>query len=295
MTHPIVERLRRGDPDERRAACRAAVSDPAATFLLDALAEALGDPVVEVAREASEALARLARRVDGVPEVVRCALRSDDASRRWLAAVTSARIEPPGARLLAPAVEALASDRAEVRWSAARLLVETGRTQPEALPLALGLARSSEDPRVRRMAVFCIRELAPERPESERALLAACGDPVAFVRHAALTALAALSDPSPEVFSRLLGAVTDTADHASRRIAALALGSLGAEHRTLFRETAEEALRRLSDSDPDPALRRVVGGVLTRLESRIPPRERLGVSARKPGQTDATTRGGRGN
>ena len=266
MTHPIVERLHSVDPSERRAACRDSVSDPSATLLVEALGEALGDSVVEVAREASDALARLAREVGGVPEVVHGALRSEVPSRRWFAALTSARIEPPSARLLAPAVEALASDRKEVRWNAARLLVDTGRTQPEVFPLVLGLSRGGESPQIRRMAIFCIRELAPERPESELALLAACRDSARFVRHAALTALAALTDPSPQVFASLVNVVIDPQDSPARRVAALALGALAIEHRTLFRETAEPSLRQIASGDADNEVRRTVEGVLARLE-----------------------------
>ena len=50
MTHPIATALASPDPNERRAACAAAVDDPSAVLLADALAALLGDPVKAVVR-----------------------------------------------------------------------------------------------------------------------------------------------------------------------------------------------------------------------------------------------------
>ena len=268
MSHPLVERLRSAKPDERASACREAVEDPSAILLIDALGEALGDPVKAVALAASDALARLAREVDGVEPVVRRALRSDDASRRWHAALTSARIEPPTPRLLPPIIEALASREGDVRWMAARLLVDAGRVNPEVLPLVVGLVTSAESADVRRMAAHCVRKLGPERPESTRALLEGTRDSDRSVRRAALTALAGLTDPSREVFARLMEVITDPSDATSRKMAAYSLGALTREHADELPKASIAALRQIAEADPDPDLRSVAGRTLEQLKKK---------------------------
>jgi len=270
VSHPIVERLRSRDPDERRAACRDAISDPAATLLVDALGEALGDPEKAVARAASEALARLAREVDNVEEVVHRALRSNDASRRWHAVLVSSRIEPPSPRLLPPTVEGLASEESNVRWTAARLLVEAGRVNPEVLPLVIGLVRGGESARVRCMAVYCLRELAPELPESAVALLDATRDSEILVRRAALTALAGLTDPTPDVFDRLSEVMEEPGDARSRRISAHALGALGAVSGARLSQTSLRTLRGIAATESDRALQAAARRALNRVDPERP-------------------------
>jgi HEAT repeat protein len=266
VSHPLVERLRSSKPDERASACREAAEDPSATLLIDALGEALGDPVKAVALAASDALARLARETDEVKQIVRRALRSDDASRRWHAALTSARIESPTPRLLPAIVEALASCDGDVRWKAARLLVDTGRVNPEVLPLVVGLVTDGESADVRRMATHCVRKLGPERPESTRALLAGTRDPDRSVRHAALTALAGLTDPSREVFDRLMEVVADPSDAPSRKMAAYSLGALAREHADELPKASVAALRQIAEADPDLDLRSAAGRTLEQLQ-----------------------------
>jgi HEAT repeat protein len=268
VSHPLVERLRSSEPDERVSACREAVEDPSAIVLIDALGEALGDPVKAVARAASDALAHLAREIDGVEPVVRLALRSDDASRRWHAALTSARIEPPTPRLLPPIVEALASSERDVRWMAARLLVETGRVNPEALPLAIGLVTGGESAEVRRMATHCVRELGPERPESARALLEGTRDSDRSVRQGALTALAGLTNPSGAVFDRLMEVIADPSDAQSRKMAAHSLDVLVREHADQLPKASIAALGQIAKADPDPDLRSLAGRTLEQLENQ---------------------------
>ncbi|MGI9591268.1 MAG: HEAT repeat domain-containing protein, partial [Myxococcota bacterium] len=90
MSHPLLERLRSPDPDERCAACREIAEDPAAVLLIEGLAGALGDPVKAVARAATETLVKLGRDHDVQP-TLRRALRDDDPLRRVDAALALAR------------------------------------------------------------------------------------------------------------------------------------------------------------------------------------------------------------
>jgi len=265
VSHPIAERLGSPDPNERRAACIAAVDDPSAVLLADALAGVLGDPVKAVVRAASDALVAIGRRDGGVQEVLRRALRSEHAAQRFGAAFTAARLDPPSPRLLPVLVEALGSGDGDVRWAAARLLVEAGRAHGEVLPLLVGLARAGENAVVRRMATFALRELAPDRPEAAEVLLAAARDSDLHVRRAATTAMASLQSPPASVGQHLLAALRSDPDAATRRLAALALGELGAASAEAVpagtRSELEAAARRDEDSD----LRRAIERALSRL------------------------------
>jgi HEAT repeat protein len=228
MSHPLLERLREADPEQRRRACEAAVEDPSAVLLVDALAGSLGDPAKQVSRAASRALIRLGQQHDAVRPALRGALRSGPASGRWMAAFTLARLAPPEPALLPALVEALASDEGDVRWLAARLLVDTGRLHSEVLTLLLQLANADERPAVRRMAGHCLRELAPDHPAVAQALLKSTRDDDPVLRRAAYTALASLLDPPRAVIQRLAEAVELEPDPKSRRTAALALERLAA-------------------------------------------------------------------
>jgi HEAT repeat protein len=267
MTHPIAVRLGSPDPNERRAACAAAAEDPSAVLLADALAGVLGDPVKAVGRAASDALVAIGRRAGGVGEALRRALHSDEPARRFGAAFTAARLDPPGPRLLPVLVEAHASGDGDVRWAAARLLVEAGRVHGEVLPLLVGLARAGESAVVRRMATFALRELAPDRAEAAEVLLAAARDTDLHVRRAATAAMASLLGPPPSVARHLLAALAGDPDAATRRLAALALGEIGASAPEALPDDAQAQLEAAGRRDEDTDLRRAVERALARLRA----------------------------
>lgn len=282
MTHPILERLASSDPAERRAACLAAGRDPSATLLTEALSGALGDPVKAVGRAASDALVEIAQagpaqgpapatgpgKVDGA---VRIALHSDDPARRWRAAFTAARLEPPTPRLLPALVEGLASGDGDVRWASAKVIVEIGRLHPEVLAILVGLVRSGESPVVRRMATFALRELAPDCSEAADVLLEAADDDDLQVRRAALTAMASLQGPPTQVGQRLLATLQGDVDGPARRLAALALGEIGAQDPDRVpAETQTELERSFAAAGEDPDLRRAIEKALARLQAGRP-------------------------
>ncbi len=265
MTHPILARLKSRDPEERRAACRAAVDDPSALFLLESLCEALGDPAKAVARAASDALVALASQTQEVRELLRRALHGNDARQRFGAAYTTARLTPPTPALLPAVVEAMGSPDGDIRWTAAKLMVDLGRIHPEVVGVNLRLVGSAQDPVVRRMATFSLQQLSPDHPTAGSVLLEAAGDEDLHVRRAALTAMASLVDPPERVLVRLVSALTADPDSASRRIAALALGEIGAAHPGSLRESALRELRAAGDHATDSDLQRATERALRRI------------------------------
>jgi HEAT repeat protein len=85
------------------------------------------------------------------------------------------------------------------------------------------------------------------------------------VRRAATTAMASLLGPPPSVAQRLLAALASDGDAATRRIAALALGELGAADPGLLPADAAAHLARAAEASDDPDLRRAVERALVRL------------------------------
>jgi len=191
VSHSLLQRLASGDAAQRLAACQAAAADASAALLADGLAEALGDPAPQVARAAARALAVISQRPggqDAVAPALRRALQSQVKTRRWRAAIASLQIAPPTPRLLPPLVEALGSGDSGLRWAAARALAQCGRLHAEVQPLLAGLVQSAELPATRRMAIFALRKLAPER--AGEVIRHALGDSDPGVRQAAALALA---------------------------------------------------------------------------------------------------------
>jgi len=240
VSHPLLAQLASPDAAARAAACRAIAADPAGALLLEPLVAALGDPERAVARAAGDALVALARTSEGVVPLLRAALRRSGprgagqgaaaraaAAQRVHAALTLARLEPPEPGLLPALVEGLGLRDGDVRWSAARVLVDMGRLHPPIVGVLVGLVRGADDAAARRMAAFALRELAPDHPATARALLEATGDDDPHVRRAAVTALAGLLDPPPEVGERLEALRADP-DPTLARLAALAYERLEA-------------------------------------------------------------------
>jgi HEAT repeat protein len=235
-------------------------------LLVNALAGALGDPDRSVARAASDALVQISGDDPEVKAVLRNQLQSDEPRRRYGAAFTSARLGPPELRLIPALVEGLQSEHGDVRWSAAKLLVDAGRLHAEVLPIVLGLMRGGTTPAVRRMATYCTRELAPEDPEGAAALLDATRDVDLTVRRAAFSALVVLIDPPAEVALRLIETVQGDPDPATRRIAAVALGHV-ASWAPPDRQAAVRDVLRAAETSEDPLLARAASSALVHLEA----------------------------
>lgn len=267
MSHALLARLRGADPAERRAACEAAARDPSPGPLLPALGRALGDADRAVARAAFHSLVELGRSHREADRVLDEALRSDSPVRRVRAALAWAELAPPTPKLLPALVEGFSSPQGDLRWSAARVLVDAGRLHAEVFRLLLGLTRRENAAPARRMALFCLRELAPERPEAAQALLAASRDDDLALRRGALAAMAALDDPPPEVGARLAEVFRSDPDGPSQRLAASALGELGARAPAALPEGARAALRAARDGASDPDLSRAADRALERIRT----------------------------
>jgi len=224
------------------------VNEPDTTFL------GMGSPDRAVQRSAcDEALARL-RIEPGLRDGLHRLLRGENPLARFSAAWVLFQAERPTLRLLPALLEALELPDGDLRWQAAQMLTALGRLQSEVLPVLLHDASAAGSATRRRMAIFVLRELAPERAETGAVYLRALEDVDGDVRRAALSCFAKLTDPDREVALRTLALARggDPEDPRMARIAAVVLPGLASFHPEL-RNEIEAALGELERSS-DPAL-----------------------------------------
>ncbi|HXZ86208.1 MAG TPA: hypothetical protein VEI82_12035 [Myxococcota bacterium] len=217
----------------------------------------------EQRRACDEALAR----IPGEPalrDALRDALQAGSSGARFAAAYILFQAERPTLRLLPALLDALELADGDVRWQAAQMLAALGRLHGEVLPVLLADARGAASPLRRRMALYALRELAPERSETSAVLLAALDDGDGHVRRAALSCFAKLSDPPRALAERALELARGRdPDPRIARIAAVILPDLVRHHAEL-RPRAEQILGALERAE-DPSLARAALSARQRL------------------------------
>jgi hypothetical protein len=247
------------DVQTRLLAIAAVASAPAEADAEDlrALAACLGFPRKAVQRPAAEACAAAGERIR--PLLVE-GLRAAEVRQRWGAAYALARLDPEADEILPAVLEALGSDDGDIRWAAAEIVQRLAARHPEVADQLLR-ATASEVAERRKMALYCLRDLAASGEPARRAAVAAIDDPDEGVVLAALSASARLAVDDPAAVARTLDLLAST-NQRLRRAAASALTALGPG-----RPDVDEALARAASS-PDPGLRRAAERAI---ERRRPP------------------------
>lgn len=199
-----------------------------------------------------EALAQL-RADPQLRDSLHSLLRAENALARFSATWVLFQAERPTLRLLPGLLDALELRDGDLRWQAAQMLTALGRLAPEVLPVVLHEAEKSPSAVRRRMAIFVLRELAPERAETGAVYLSALDDADPDVRRAALSCFAKLSEPEPALVRRTLALARGSdPDPRMARIATVVLPELARLHPE-FRAEIEALLHRL-ESSSDPSL-----------------------------------------
>jgi len=223
----------------------------------------------EQRRACDEAAERLPKE-PGLRDALRDALSDPRPGARFAAAFVLFHVERPGLRLLAPLLESLELGDGDARWQAAQMLAALGRMHGEVLPVLLAESRGAASPRRRRMALYALRELAPERSETADAFLSALGDADGAVRRAALSCFAKLSDPPRALAEAALElARGGDPDPRMARIAAVVLPDLVRFHDQLRAPAA--ALLDSLERAADPALARAAFAARQRLAAPSAP------------------------
>jgi len=225
------------------------------------LFDALGASTKAVQRAAAEALAAVGRAGEGaVEQLLARALVDGDARRRWGAAYAWALLGPVPHACLPVLFDALGADDGDLRWASAAILRELG-PRDEVVAALRGLLGSANALQ-RKMALYCLRDLAPPDAGLDANLLDALDDGEPAVRLAAMAALAHLAIDR-EGAGRALVARLDDAEPGVRRAAAAALGRLG-----LASPGVTAALRQALAAG-DAALARAASRALAALDAAI--------------------------
>lgn len=195
--------------------------EPLVARLLPALIRAVGDVHKGVQVHAAACLQFLAYHSEAVVPALRAAMAGPDAWTAWGASLVAARLglwlpEMHGA--LSGAMGA--ADR-DVRWAAAGLSLQLGRTHPEAVAMAVATLRS-ESPLARKMAAYCLGAMG-EYAEVAEPLAERLGDPDRDVRRAAVIAIGKLPRRPAELLARVAALHRDP-DLFVRRTAAAVIG-----------------------------------------------------------------------
>src|SRR5262249_22285140 len=156
------------------------------------LLDALGAPTKAEQRRAAEALAAVAGAGQDVQPVLEQGLADGSSRRRWGAAYACSLVGVMPAACLPVLLEALGSDDGDGRWAAATIV----RSFPAGLAIVAelrALARAPS-PLHRKMALYCLRDLAARVDGLEAELVVALRDAEPAVRLAAMSAVTALAE-----------------------------------------------------------------------------------------------------
>lgn len=110
------------------------------------------------------------------------------------------------------------------------MLVQLGRIDASVATVLRHEIAQASAPERRRMAIFALRELAPEDAQTRTALLLALSDPDAAVQRASLASLVKLDDPERECLERALALLREPGDLRTRQLASAVAAQLLAQH-----------------------------------------------------------------
>ncbi len=265
----IAAELRSGDLTRQLEAIDSILAAPAAAMngaVLEALIECVGAERKLLQRRAIEALTAIANAGDGrVRASLERALAGANRRARFGASYALAQLGGDNLSMeCADALsEALGDDDGDIRWAASVLIVQLGRMHRDAIRARMIALAAAGNPNARKMALYCIRDLAIAGDEVLAMLASAVREGDVHIRLAALSVLAKIDDSSGAAAIIALRILESDPDPGVRRAAAVALGQAGGANVSTM-----PALRIAAANANDPALARAAKGALNRLEKR---------------------------
>ena len=214
--------------------------------------ECLGAPHKRIQRLAADVLARTTEgtRASDVVARVRAAAASDEPRRRWGAVYALGRLGVFDVEMVPTLLAVFDHRDGDERWAAAELMRGCARRQPSAvLPAVLDTAITGSADQ-RKMALYVLRDVAPDDQRVHAATRRGLADAEVGVRFAALSALTHLVPRPPDACDLVLAAADRDPDVGLRRAAVSALGWVGRGVRAVdaalaaAAESADASLRR---------------------------------------------------
>lgn len=236
-----------------------------------ALARCLSAESKAVRRHAAEAAAIAAPHSPVIAPTLRALLASASSRARFGAAYALGLIggDAFDLRVADALYEALGDSDGDVRWAAHDLIMRLGGMYPAEVRTGLLALAHRGAPDARKMALYCLRDLAPDGEEVLAAATLASAADDTHVRLASLAILARLPAYRPQASAIAAQILESDPNPGVRRAAAAALGLIShASPRVL------EALERAANRELDSGLSRAARAALKRLTDGEPEIER---------------------
>lgn len=216
-----------------------------------------------VLRRAVDALIALAGDSPQIHDSLHRRLAEAGHRNYWPVAYILAHLPDASAAVLEVLVQALDHPEPDIRWAVSLLLARIGEKNPGLLIRLIGLCASGTSNQ-KRMALYCLRDLALTDGSSAAAMTAALSDRDAGVRVAAAICLKTRPDLHAGGRSALLNAYLNDEQLKVRHAAAIALASLG--------EPSPEFLAALENNSRlgEDQVRKAADAALELLEKRRP-------------------------
>ena len=210
------------------------------------------DQLIGLARESAQVRTALDRRLN-------------ELGRRnyWPVGYILGHLPQPSGATIRNLLDTLDHREPDIRWAIVLLLVRIAKSENSIIGPLIDLCRIGTANQ-KRMAIYCLRDLALNDAASLQALLLSLSDSDATVRVAAVTSLRNRTDENDRVRESLLQSYVNDADIKVRNAAAVTLANIGSPSEEFLR-----ALKEASKNDNSQA-RKAAAVALGLLEKREP-------------------------
>ena len=190
------------------------------------LIAALDHPDKPTIRAAVDALIALAPASTDLQRLLHQRLTEDGHKNYWPVAYILGHLCPPSRECIGRLIDALDHREPDIRWAIALLLTRIAKSESAVVALLIEL-NDTGTANQRRMAIYCLRDLALDDPNSLAALVKSLRDLDPTVRVAGVTSLKSRADVAAATREALLQTYLNDEDLRVRNAAAVTLASFG--------------------------------------------------------------------
>jgi len=214
---------------------------------LAALIADLDHPDKPTIRAAVDQLIGLARESARVRTALDDRLTESGHRNYWPVAYILAHLPQPSGAAIRNLLDTLDHRQPDIRWACSLLLAKIAQSETAVIELLIELSRNGTANQ-KRMAIYCLRDLALNDPASLQAILTSLSDSDTSVRVAAATSLKNRTDDADRVRDALLQRYLIDVDIKVRNAAAVTLAHIGSPSEAFLL-----ALREAIESDDSQA------------------------------------------
>ena len=205
------------------------------------LIAALDHPDKPTIRAAVDKLIALAETSETLRQALQNRLSEADHRNYWPVAYILGHQAQPSGVVIRTLLDALDHREPDIRWANGLLLLRIAQQGGAVVPLLVELCVTGSANQ-KRMALYCLRDLALRDAESRLAMLKALDDKEPTVRVAAATSLKVRTDVDLAVRQKLLATYLQDADDRVKNVVAVTLASLGSPDEEFMRALNEASL-----------------------------------------------------